>query len=97
MLDNKLRILKKRNKKATVGEAMTWFIATIIIVFILLTFLYVSSLMGKAKILTPDYIRTSASGTERIQVKTLLAKQIKLPSDIAGVDEWISKEELSNG
>lgn len=37
------------NKKAQIGEAMAWIVATIVIIVILLIFIYVSSILAKAK------------------------------------------------
>lgn len=37
------------NKKAQIGETMTWIVATIVIVVILIISIYISSLLGETK------------------------------------------------
>jgi len=48
MLDNKIK-LKKRGKRAQVGETMTWILATIVLVVLLLTFIYATSILADFK------------------------------------------------
>ena len=43
------RILHPKIKKAQIGETMTWIIATIVIIVILISSIYISSLLGEAK------------------------------------------------
>ena len=40
---------KIKNRHAQTGEAMTWIVATLIIIFILVMAIYISSLIGRAK------------------------------------------------
>lgn len=44
-----LPILQPKIKKAQIGETMTWIIATIVIIAILIISIYISSLLGEAK------------------------------------------------
>ena len=41
------------NKRAQIGETMTWIIATIVIIVILIISIYISSLLGEAKSIIP--------------------------------------------
>lgn len=45
-------MLNKLNKKGQVGETVTWVVATLIIVIVLVSFIYASSVLSKVKILT---------------------------------------------
>lgn len=42
----------KKNRRAQIGETLTWIVATLIIIILLTFFVYSSSLMGKAKKIT---------------------------------------------
>ena len=48
-----LPILQPKIKKAQIGETMTWIIATIVIIAILIISIYISSLLGEAKSIIP--------------------------------------------
>lgn len=42
----------RKNKKAQIAESITWVVATIIIIFLIVSAIYVSSLLGKSKSLS---------------------------------------------
>ena len=44
--------MKMLNKKGQVGETVTWVVATLIIVIVLVSFIYASSVLSKVKVLT---------------------------------------------
>jgi len=54
----------KSNKKGQVSDALTWVVATMIIVFILITSIYISSLLGKTKIVDKNKIGISGDNSE---------------------------------
>ena len=81
-----------KNQKAQIGETVTWIVATLIIIFILVTFIFAASLMGKAKSIASKKIalKTSSGVTETswVEVKTIFAfeKNINNKNEI---DSWI--------
>ncbi|MFH1503547.1 MAG: hypothetical protein ABIE36_02730 [Candidatus Diapherotrites archaeon] len=86
MLNNKL------NKKAQVGETITWVVATIIIIFILLTSVYVSILLGKIKsIKSSPKLDLGESSIDWIDVKTEIAYKINNKNKDK-IENWISQE-----
>jgi len=87
------------NKKAEIGETMTWVIATIIIIIVLLIFLYVSSSFGIIKSLT---IKTSKiansllSDTELSAIEWINAKSekaLKINNNNENkINQWVENE-----
>lgn len=59
MLDNKIIDYKRKNKKAQVGETLTWIVATLIIIGTLLIFIYVSIALAKSKSLGSGNIKNT--------------------------------------
>ncbi len=102
MLNYKLfnRKIKKKNKKAQIGETITWIVSTLIIVFILIMFIYIASAMGKAKSVNPKKIQIKISESNEeiswIEIKTLFAKIINNNNENK-IDEWISQEDIKDG
>jgi hypothetical protein len=66
-----------QNRKAAIGETITWFAATIIIIGALIIFLLLSSLVAKIKVLNSEEV-VSNVGEESpvLVVKTLIAHDI---------------------
>ena len=63
------------DKKAQIGETMTWVVATIIILVVLIVSLYVSSQFAKGK----DFLaktKTSLSPSEKINSDLILEKSL---------------------
>jgi len=59
------------NKKGQLGETITWVVATIIIIFVLITSIYASSLVAKSKkVLSYDSYEREADG---IMTKMILS------------------------
>ncbi len=56
-----LRFSLINSKKAQVAETMTWVVATIIIIFLILSSIYIASLLGENKNLKTNKIETSSN------------------------------------
>ena len=86
------------NKRAQVGETITWIVATIIIIFILLVFIYASIVLGKTKAVNPDKVKLKTYDAENeitfIEAKTLLAKKINSDNNLE-IDSWIALKDES--
>lgn len=89
------------NKKADVGKTLTWLIATIIIVIVLILFIYASSFLGSLNSLkvsvkklgiSDEPLRTNLS----INTKTAMA-YVQTTSDKALVDAWLDKNKVKIG
>ena len=78
-----------RNKKAQVGESVTWIIATIVIIATLLIFIYISVALSKTKSL--DVKLKEDSGGDWITAKTQMAYSISI-ANRNRIQEWISQE-----
>lgn len=95
MLNNNLL----KNKRAQVGETLTWIVATIIIIFILLIFIYASVALGKAKAINPKKVKFKDLGEDGkkeitwIEAKTILAKQINSQNENS-IDNWINQNQI---
>jgi len=77
MLDSEIIKLKK-NKKAQVGETLTWIVATLVILGVLFIFIYASVAMAKAKSMNSIKIKDHVSSLinveeDWIQVKSEMA------------------------
>lgn len=88
-----------RYKKAEVGETMTWMVATIIIVVVLIIFLYTSHLFGSLKsasiqarkFLQQIDFEKELEADNWIEVKTNIAFS-KNPSHRAMITKWIGEK-----
>ncbi len=65
-----------RYKKGQVGETISWLVATLVIVGILLLFIWISILMSKAKVIATGDLRTAGKESEILITKTSLANQL---------------------
>ena len=81
-----------KNSKGQTGETITWVIATIVIIGILILFIYGSTLMGKAKNIVGGEVNAGLSAKSLVLAeKTSLAHQIAQNKD-KGVIDSIIKE-----
>ena len=67
---------KKIGKKAQVGETVSWIIATLIIIGILIIFIVVSSLMSSAKLIHVGSVKIDMKETNLLPEKTSFAYQL---------------------
>jgi len=81
----------KRNKRAQVGETLTWIVATIIIIVVLLVFIYASIALGKTKSVHKIKISAEESSVDWINIKTNIAYSLNNQNKIK-IDEWIGGE-----
>ncbi|MFC1710554.1 hypothetical protein ACFLZJ_00110 [Nanoarchaeota archaeon] len=81
------------NKKAQVGETMTWIIATIAIIVILLLSLYASSVLGKLKVVNSKDVNEEI---DRLGKKTALTYFLD-SSNKQIIQNWIKEVENENG
>ncbi len=81
-----------KTKKGQVAETITWVVATIIIIFLLITTIYISGLLGKGKDISKADIGLSSSDSEWIEVKTNLAYLTNSENKVE-IDLWINQEE----
>lgn len=84
MLSNKL------NKRGQVSETLTWIIATIIIIVVLLVFIYASIALGKTKGIDTK-VDLKESSVDWINVKTNLAYSLN-NANREKINGWISEE-----
>jgi len=74
------------NKKAQVGETMTWIVATIIIIVILILTIYASSVLSKLK--EVKYDDESAKKIDRLEQKITFAYNVDT-SNAKFIEDWI--------
>lgn len=83
-----------KNKRAQLGETMTWVIATIIVVVTLIVFIYVSSLLkGIRDVKIPDLKLDSNSDVNWIQSKISFAHSLDEDKNKEFIDNWIKEAE----
>ena len=70
------RALLPRSRSAQVGETVTWIIATLIIIGILILFIFISSLMSKIKAIRVGNLETDIKITNLLTEKTSFAYQL---------------------
>ena len=83
------------SKKAQVAEAMTWVVATIIIIFILILFIYASSILGTFNYVSVEKLKYGESDLLNVKTELALGKNhLNEPK----IKEWIGfKSEESLG
>ena len=84
---------KKMNKRAGMGEAMTWVVATIIIFVVLAIFVYAANVMGTYRSYTISSGEIKLDVRSQITTKTEIAfsKSNLASSQINDIKEWIGK------
>jgi len=79
----------KNNKKAQVGETLTWIIATLIIIITLIIFIYASSVLPKEHISPKVNVEDEVDG---IEMKISFAHFLAQNKNKELIDDWIKKE-----
>jgi hypothetical protein len=85
-----LNYKKKKNKSGQTGETLSWVVATLVMVGILILFIYLSSLIGKTKSLTIGDVSSDLS--KKIVVlseKTSLAHSLAQNKNKEEIDKII--------
>lgn len=80
-----------KNKKAQVGETVTWIIATVVLIVVLIVFLFISISLSKIKNLNVDIKANSEESIDWIDLKTDMAYSINSENKNR-IELWISKE-----
>ena len=94
MLNNFLKI--KRDKKAQVGGTLTWVVATIIIIFILLIGIFAASVLGKTKYLDLSFneeLKSSGGNWENLKNNMAFEKNSLNKEKI---QKWLDNKTLEN-
>jgi hypothetical protein len=79
-----------KNSKGQTGETINWVIATLVIIGILILFIYISTLMAKAKSLTVGDLNSDLSKKNLIlSEKTAFAHQLYGNKDKGVIDKII--------
>lgn len=90
----------KKNKKAQIGETLTWIVATLIIIGILLIFIYASLALAKSKSLNSIKVREHANSLigvgddDWIESKNEMAF-IRSSENKQKVVNWINEKQLN--
>jgi hypothetical protein len=83
----------KLNKRAQVGETVSWIVATLVIIGILIIFIYVSVLMSKVKVVGIGAINFySESGVDILAQKTSFAYNLTNNKNKELIDGILLKE-----
>ena len=85
----------KNNKKGQVGVTISWVIATIVIIGVLMIFIYISVLMSKVKMINLENLKISSS-EEKIKLlaeKTSLAHQLVNDKNKDIIDKILKENE----
>lgn len=76
------------NKKAEIGETITWLVATVIIIVVLIIFVYASNVLGTFQTITVSSGEVSVTYNSNLQTKTNLAFD-KNPANKEKINNWI--------
>jgi hypothetical protein len=89
--------MAKYNRRGQVADTMTWIVATIIIVLVLILFVYASSILAKTKGIerfVKGLFSEDDEEVDWIKVKTDLAYEIE-DKNKALIEKWIEDEKKS--
>jgi len=82
------------NKKAAIGAAMTWVVATFIILFVVILFIYASNIMAKEKDLKSlDISILKGEGVVGMSSEQVLLSLLKTKIGIRSVSNYIFQDE----
>ena len=79
-----------KNKKAQVGESVTWIVATIILVVVLLIFIYASVVLSKVKVFRINIQEDLDNSVDWIDSKTEMAYSIN-DNGKNRIEGWVSQ------
>ncbi len=82
------------DKKAQIGDTITWFVATIIIIVILTVSIYVSSLLGAAKVVSAELPLSKEDNSDILAKESLFSFLLTKPNDRKIYDALISDGEV---
>jgi biopolymer transport protein ExbD len=82
------------NRKGQVGESITWVIATIVVIVLLIIFVYASIVLSEFKSLKVNSKKISTGSVDWIDSKTQMAYSIS-PSNKNKIQVWISQETVN--
>jgi hypothetical protein len=83
----------KLNKKGTLGEGITWVIATLIILMAVFIFIWISSLISKTKAIHPGDIRIDMEEeSTSLIMKTSFAEQLTPSKDNQKIEEILNEQ-----
>jgi len=83
----------RSNNKGQVGETMSWVVATLIIIGILIAFIYISVLMADLKKISLADIHTeSEQGVDILSEKTVLAHTLANNKDKQQIDQILGEK-----
>ena len=83
----------KLNKHAQVGETVTWIVATLIIIGILMIFIYVSVLISKVKVVSVSSINVDSESTiDLLSQKTFFAYNLTNNKDKVLIDNILKQQ-----
>ena len=85
---------KMFNKKSQVGDAITWFVATIVIIVILTVSIYVTSLLGATKIVSADLPLYQGDNSNILLKESLFSFLLTKYNDKKIYDVLISEGEM---
>lgn len=80
-------------KKAQIGETLTWIVATILIIVILLIFVYIATALSPLKAITMKNLRVGfEEKIDLLEIKTSLAHFLTKEKNKDAIDDWIKNE-----
>jgi hypothetical protein len=80
------------SKRGQIGESITWVVATVILIILLIVFIYASIILSKAKFLRFDAKADSENSADWIGSKTEMAYSIN-DDNKNKIDVWISQRD----
>lgn len=88
----------RKNKKAQLGETLTWIVATLVILGVLLIFIYASLVLAKAKSLNSIKVKEHVGtllgeDADWIKAKSEMAL-IRNPENQEKILEWINDQRI---
>lgn len=82
------------NKKAQIGETITWVVATLIIIFILVSSVYIAILLGKTKSIE-SFDSKKTEDVSLTELQTLQAYELNSENKIQ-IENWVNNLEKEN-
>lgn len=83
----------KINKRGQIGETLTWFVAILIIIAVMIIFIGLSFLMSKTKAISIGDIRTDiGKNSEQLATKTIIAEQLGSNVNKQEIDDILKEQ-----
>lgn len=93
LLEKQKKMLDRKFRKGEVGEIMTWTVATIVVIFLLIFFTYLAMSVAKVKNIEVDELPISSEkGADYLSSKNSISLFLTDKNERTKVEQWMNDQ-----